>query len=100
MLFWAKTDYTLTWFLVHDLPGVVEVGVPVVPLPAGEAQLPAGHTHVCLGPVPAVGAHRPPEVSFQDLDDALVDAGAVNQPDGPVGSLAVNLAVGRYEPER
>ena len=49
----------LTWILEEDLLdcGGVEVLVPVVPLPPGEAQVPAGHLEVGLGPVPGVCAH-------------------------------------------
>ena len=47
--------------------GGVEVLVPVVPLPPGEAQVPAGHLEVGLSPVPRVGAHRPPLALHQHL---------------------------------
>ena len=90
----------LTRVLVHNLPGVVEVRVPVVPLPSGEPQLPARDSHVGGRPVAAVCAHRPPKVALKHLDDALVDAGSVHQPDRTVGGARVNLLIGRDESAR
>jgi hypothetical protein len=43
------------------------VEVPEVPLAAREAELPAGHLHVGLSPVPRVGAHGPPSAQLQNL---------------------------------
>ena len=59
----------LTWILEEYLldSGGVEVLVPVMPLPPGEAQVSAGHLEVSLGPVPRVGAHRPPLALHQHL---------------------------------
>ena len=47
--------------------------VPVVPLPAREAEVPAGHREVSLGPVPRVGAHRPPLALHQNLQIGDLD---------------------------
>ena len=47
--------------------------VPVVPLPACEAEVPAGHREVSLGPVPRVGAHRPPLALHQNLEIVDLD---------------------------
>ena len=57
--------------MVHNLSSVVEMRVPVIPLPTGEAQLTAGYTHVSRRPVAAVGAHGPPVVTLQDLNTSL-----------------------------
>ena len=59
----------LTWILEEYLLdcGGVEVLVPVMPLPPGEPQMSAGHLEVSLGPVPRVGANRPPLALHQHL---------------------------------
>ena len=60
----------LTRVLEEDLldGGVVEVLVPVVPLPAREAQVPAGHRQVRLRPVAGVCAHRAPLPLHKNLN--------------------------------
>ena len=56
-----------TWVLVEYLAGVVEVGEPVVPLAAREAELLAGHAHVGRRPVLGVGADGAPRAGLEHL---------------------------------
>ena len=77
-------DFLPTWLLVENLSGVVEVGEPVVPLAAREAELLADHAHVGRRPVLGVGADGAPRARLEHLDDALVHVGAVHQADRPV----------------
>ena len=53
--------------------------MPVVPLAAQEAELPAGDAHVGGRPVLRVGADGAPRAGLEHLHDALVHVRAVDQ---------------------
>ena len=66
-------DFFPTWILVEYLSGVVEVGEPVVPLAAREAELLAGHAHVGRRPVLRVGADGAPRARLEHLGCNSID---------------------------
>ncbi len=79
----------LTWVLVEHLIRIVQVGIPVDPLPTLKSKLPTGNLHVSLSPIPGICAHMLPSVQLQKLHDTLVDIGTVDQSDRSIGRLGI-----------
>ena len=50
---------------------------------------------ITLSPVSRVGADGSPEVSFEQLNDPLIDGGSVHESDGAVGRRRGHVIIGR-----
>ena len=53
--------------MVENMPGVIDMFVPVVPVTPKEAKLSTRDPHVGSGPVARVGTDRSPLVVFKNL---------------------------------